>query len=49
MIKVSRKAEAEYQRGLAMLAEMEAAKANVNWEAGVMALGNITKTLEEKK
>ena len=47
MIKARRKAEAEYQKGQAMLADMEAAKANVNWEAGQAALANIMKILDK--
>jgi len=49
MIKARRKAEAEYQRSQALLAEMEAAKANVNWEAGQAALANIIAMLEQKE
>ena len=49
MIKARRKAEAEYQRSQAMLAEMEAAKANVNWEAGQAALRNIMAMLNQEE
>ena len=49
MIKARRKADAEYQRSQAMLADMEAAKANVNWEAGQAALANIIAMLEQKE
>jgi len=49
MIKARRKADAEYQRSQAMLADMEAAKANVNWEVGQAALRNIMAMLNQKE